>query len=275
MHTQSVITNCVHSTDDLPLMLHHHNSHEVVYVRSGRATFVINNKPYSVGANTLVFINSFEDHTVTITEYPYSRYFMLFTSEQLNQMVHSPQLKSFIVRHDNSFSHTMSIDPYKDEIDYIFKQIHHEFYHNHLFSTNYISSYFQQLLILCHRSNDLNKDAQMNALNPAVFKLQSYIDENYTENLSVSKICADYYLSESYLSHAFKTWTGLSPQQYITASRLAFAKQLLSTTTDSVTEISNQCGFSSVHYFIQVFKKDTKQTPKQFRNALSKQPLYF
>jgi two-component system response regulator YesN len=73
------------------------------------------------------------------------------------------------------------------------------------------------------------------------------------------------HLSEQYLSRLFKQETGCTITQYITVRRLEKAKQYLSYSHKTVTEISEKCGFSDPNYFARVFKKYEGTTPTQYQ----------
>ena len=64
----------------------------------------------------------------------------------------------------------------------------------------------------------------------------------------------------------FKNYTGLAPAQYISQLKIQKAKELLSVTNKTVKEIAFDLGFESVDYFSTQFRKQTNQTPTQFRN---------
>ncbi len=81
----------------------------------------------------------------------------------------------------------------------------------------------------------------------------------------------DFYLSPSYVSHAFRDRTGYSPKQYLVLCRLFYARELLLTTTQSVSQIAVRCGFGEVNNFIRTFRKHTDTTPAKYRrNANNK-----
>ena len=54
----------------------------------------------------------------------------------------------------------------------------------------------------------------------------------------------------------FGEWTGLQPpKQYILLSRIALARELLTTTDYDVADVAGRCGFGDVSNFIRYFKK--------------------
>lgn len=93
----------------------------------------------------------------------------------------------------------------------------------------------------------------------------NYINEHYTEDISIntlSKLC-DY--SEYHFMRFFKKHTGLTCVQYINNYRLEKAAILLSSSTIPIMDISLEIGFENLSYFNKLFKRKYNLTPKQFR----------
>jgi AraC-like DNA-binding protein len=74
-------------------------------------------------------------------------------------------------------------------------------------------------------------------------------------------------VSPNYLSGLLKTLTGLNTQQHIHEKLIALAKQKLSTTDLTVSEIAYELGFQHLQSFSKLFKKKTRQAPLEFRRA--------
>ncbi|MCT4660627.1 MAG: AraC family transcriptional regulator [Tissierellales bacterium] len=90
-----------------------------------------------------------------------------------------------------------------------------------------------------------------------------YIRKHLHEPISIEKLSDMLGMSCSNFSHNFKKNYGMSPQKYINESKLKLATELLK--DRSVTEVSFELGFESMSYFIKLFKKKYKLTPKQFQ----------
>ena len=75
------------------------------------------------------------------------------------------------------------------------------------------------------------------------------------------------FLSVSRFEHVFREITGVSPNKYLMNLRINKAKEFLAETDMSVADISTLLGFSSLSYFIRIFKKHTGATPLNFRNG--------
>lgn len=92
------------------------------------------------------------------------------------------------------------------------------------------------------------------------------INSDCTSTISVDAYAKMCNLSTSYFTHLFTKVTGFSPMEYKQLQRIGVAKNLLSTTTMSVKEISNIVGFKDPLYFGRCFKQSTGQTPTGYRN---------
>ncbi|NCC76722.1 MAG: helix-turn-helix domain-containing protein [Clostridia bacterium] len=86
----------------------------------------------------------------------------------------------------------------------------------------------------------------------------------------MSKICR---LSPSYFSKMFSSEQGQSYTDFLTALKITWAKELLENTDQSITQISENLGFSDEGYFIKKFKKAEGVTPLVYRKYCRKQSI--
>lgn len=94
----------------------------------------------------------------------------------------------------------------------------------------------------------------------------SSINSDCTSKTGVDDYAKMCNLSTSYFTHLFTKVTGFSPMEYKQLQKMSVAKNLLSTTTMSIKEISNIVGFKDPLYFGRCFKQSTGQTPSGYRN---------
>lgn len=96
---------------------------------------------------------------------------------------------------------------------------------------------------------------------------KKYICKNIgSYELSNESVAEHLGISEVYFRKLFKK-NNITPKQFILDMRLDMAKQLISQTNESVTNISEQCGFSNVYHFCRIFKEKTGYTPLNYRNT--------
>ena len=99
-----------------------------------------------------------------------------------------------------------------------------------------------------------------------VSDIQEYIDSHYHEDITLDGLAQHFSINKYYLQKIFKQHIGLSPNEYLTRSRLAVAKQLLRTTGDPMIRIAEEVGYTA-SYFDNVFKKYEGITPRAYRQS--------
>ncbi|MEN0005597.1 MAG: AraC family transcriptional regulator [Bacteroidota bacterium] len=93
-----------------------------------------------------------------------------------------------------------------------------------------------------------------------------YIRQNLDQNLTIKSLSQKVYMSESNFHRVFKNELNISPIDFINNERLKLASSLLQNPKNKVKDIYMRCGFNSLSYFIRVFKKKEKVTPKEYQN---------
>lgn len=96
-------------------------------------------------------------------------------------------------------------------------------------------------------------------------RIDNYITEHLEENITVSMLCSSFNISRTRLYTLCSQYLPCGIASYIKNKRLTKAKELLSSTDLSVTEISRIVGFSDYNYFLKSFKKHFGQSTKSVR----------
>jgi AraC-like DNA-binding protein len=95
-----------------------------------------------------------------------------------------------------------------------------------------------------------------------------YIEAHLGESLTLKRLADHIGYNPCYLSHLFKTQTGMTIFENITQKRMERAKHLISMGF-SVTEAAAQCGYADVHHFSAAFKRLFGVSPSMFRGVIS------
>lgn len=104
-------------------------------------------------------------------------------------------------------------------------------------------------------------------------RIKAYLDEHYSEPLSLGQISGALNISPSYLSHIFKQEYGEAPMQYLYKRRIGEAQTMLIDTRMPIAEIAEQLNYGSVNHFNAVFKKYVGMTPGQYRKSFQTMDL--
>ena len=93
----------------------------------------------------------------------------------------------------------------------------------------------------------------------------SYMEKNFKDKLTLQSIASSVFLSPVYFHNKFTSAVGITPHEYLESYRIKQAKNLLITSSKSISLISEECGFSSLSYFNIIFKKREGLSPNAFR----------
>ncbi|HDO1358896.1 TPA: XylR family transcriptional regulator [Aeromonas veronii] len=100
---------------------------------------------------------------------------------------------------------------------------------------------------------------------PSVIQAMHYIRNYACSGIKVEQVLDSVGISRSNLEKRFKEEVGKTIHAVIHTEKLEKASNLLVTTSLSINEISHVCGYPSLQYFYSVFKKEYKETPKEYR----------
>jgi len=101
-------------------------------------------------------------------------------------------------------------------------------------------------------------------------RIDDFVRANLGEDISLDDLSAIGELSKRHFVRAFQESMGTSPYNYVLMLRIEEAKQRLSRTAASITEIALATGFGQAQHFSTSFRKATGETPSSFRQrALS------
>lgn len=104
---------------------------------------------------------------------------------------------------------------------------------------------------------------------PAVIQAMHYIRNHACKGIKVDQVLDAVGISRSNLEKRFKEEVGETIHAVIHAEKLEKARSLLISTSLSIHEISQMCGYPSLQYFYSVFKKEYDTTPKEYRDRYS------
>ena len=165
----------------------------------------------------------------------------------------------------------------EDKITAIMKNIEQE-YHSNIdnFSQNVIIAQLELLLTYAdryyHRQFITRKITNHKILNEFEVVLSEYFVIDYLASNgipSVQLIADKLNISANYLSRLLQLLTGQSTKQFIQDKLIEIAKEKLSTTDLSVSQIAYDLGFEYPQSFSKLFKAKTNQSPLAFRHSFN------
>ena len=98
-----------------------------------------------------------------------------------------------------------------------------------------------------------------------ILRMIEYLRKNYGDKFSLSDMASAQNVSRGECCRFFKKMMGMTISEYLLEYRLAKSTELLTNTSDSITEIAHAVGFCSASNFSALFKEKTGHTPSQYR----------
>lgn len=104
---------------------------------------------------------------------------------------------------------------------------------------------------------------------PALIQVMKALKEDYQHTWTLDEMAALLDISKFQFAHLFKEKIGVSPYSWLQLYRLVRSQDLLIHTEQTITEIANSCGFSSVGIYNNLFKRIYGFPPSFFRHRYS------
>lgn len=99
----------------------------------------------------------------------------------------------------------------------------------------------------------------------AMNRVELYIRSQHADDITLDKIANLFYMNKYYLAHAFKKQYGISPIKYLNKVRCEDARDLLKTTSLSISQIATSVGFYTISHFCSLYRRFFNETPQETR----------
>lgn len=95
-----------------------------------------------------------------------------------------------------------------------------------------------------------------------------YLEQNLRSRITLDDVCHSNLLGRSYLQKVFREKSGGGVMEYFGKMKLEAAKREIRDGTCNFTEIANDLGYTSIHYFSRHFKKVNGMTPTEYASSV-------
>lgn len=247
--------------------IHWHYATEIIYVLKGTLMVYINSVKYEIHEGQMEIINVDEVHHI-------------FSNDSDNKVLIFHIDPNFFEKYyadiENMFFYTNSSTPssqvsdeYEDLRTYLARILCEAVQKQEGYDKEVESLLVDLLYHLINNFNylivekeELKEDVNLFQRYHTIYK---YISNNYNNNITLQDIAEKAFLSPQYLSHEIKYATGYSFTDLINLTRVEESVKLLLGTDKTISEISEEVGFSHTRYYNKNFKLQYKITPLQFR----------
>ena len=256
--------------DDYPkeVALHHHDFYEVYFFLSGSVQYNIENRSYLLTSGDVLLISPMELHQPMFgAEHKVYERIVLWVDKQFLESFSLPG-QSFTHCFDTTRpGHTNLLRPEgvaRQFLEFLLTQLLAEQDSTDRYQEISSMSYLAQILIALNRlAAQSPRQESVPVSSSAVYNVLGYINEHYSEDLTLDKLAAQFFISKYHLSREFQRLVGTSVHRYIVQKRLVMAKQMLSEGKPS-SEVYQHCGFGDYSNFDRAFKAEYQISPKDY-----------
>ncbi|MCU6708419.1 AraC family transcriptional regulator [Paenibacillus sp. J5C_2022] len=232
------------------------------------------------GKEAIIHYRNLPSGGVSLNQYP------LESVNRMSEQLKTGDLQGLSEELERTFSLIIAADSFSPDLIhavssnlmYAFVKVILEFryeigdiFHEDLFITLYSLEDLKDkevyILNVCERIIAYRNKKEASTGNKTLRLIMDYIHQHFDTDLSLTMLADELKMNATYLSTLIKNELGIGFLDYVNDLRINKAVILLKETSLTVQEISEQCGYLTVHSFIRNFKKKHSHTPSEYRHV--------
>lgn len=258
--------------------IHTHEFVELVYIYSGSVKHSIGNEVYEVKEGDLLFIDMGQTHSfydskdicyVNILLKPEFVSDELINSTNIFEVFTLAAFDDF----DGKIEKSVRVVSFSGieliKVRNLIDDLVCEFSEKRPGYRSAMRGYINVLFAYAIRAIDSAPD-ELRYMNGAAGEILTYIENNFSEKITLRDLAARCFYTPTYFSRVFKQCYGMSFKSYVKNKRIEKATEYLLTTDFSVEKVIELVGYSDRSLFFKHFKEVTGKTPCGFRTQKQK-----
>ena len=246
--------------------MHFHDGYELLYIANGGGFCFVEGEKYEFASGDMIIINPNELHSIEM--YAKSeRWFISFLPSYLSEFIDAQYNPSLHLQFRKiGTQNCISAEIVKEfGLDIGMKNIKNLYFSKHPGKETLIKA---NLLVILDGIDQIIKKDTSKSSQRKLTEIISYINNHFTENITVESLANHFFCSKSQLSHMFSKSMGIPLKNYITHKRIIYAKELMAT-DKKLVDIAYEVGFNDYSAFCRAFKNTLHLTPFQYRKRMN------
>ena len=263
------IEDVYRATNGAPDVPHRHDYYTIVFVEKGEGTHFVDFTEYKIENQTIYFIQPGQMHQVILTAEPVG-WVITFTEQFLiANSISEKMINDIYLFNDYGQSPPLPIND-RDLPVYrsLIEQMNYFASSLESYTLEAVGSLVKLFLIQSNNHCSLHKSDNTQLLETSNHLLRSFkqsLNKRYAQAHMVSDYADELAVTADYLNKTVKNLTGKSAKDHIQTKLIIEAKRSLLFSKISGKELAYELGFEESAHFNNFFKKNTGQTPTEFR----------
>lgn len=245
---------------------HKHDFYLILFVEKGSGIHTIDFVQYSIKPKSIFLMTPGQVHSWTLSA-DIQGWVIFFTREFYEMHLSQNSLLEFPFYH--SLISTPLIRPTKiDAFKFAVSQLYDQYKRADTPNSRILRAYLEIFLLEAARHHDDTRHITTHSQIYKIRKLEQLIDENFRK----LKQPADYgelmNLAPAYLNSICKHTLGKTLSELIQERLMLEAKRMFAYSDMNVSEVADVLNFNDASYFVRWFRKQTGNTPEEFRRGI-------
>lgn len=258
----AIIEHAGYYKDPMYGVSHIHTSCEIMCVVEGKVSVTIDSREIHLSGGHCLLIKSRCHHSAkAAANVDYKRYILMINPWELRKQLVRPDLFTMLTDTGKSgFIHIDNAEKLYSEFEKMSEMFANggNLYAELGAALNVLSEFYET--IRPRESSSGERSAKRIS-----DKVRFYIEQNYADSIKISQLAEDSFISEGYLSHAFKAETGMSPRKYLSHIRCTRAYELICHTSVKFADIAGNTGFCCANDMSRKIREYYGKTPTEIR----------
>ena len=256
------------------IAVHWHEEIEVIIVIDGSCNYRIDLDSFIINKGDILIVGPQKLHSFSlIKDNTMTWISFVFNMDMLKSSTTDGALLKYIspiLNHEHELpTFIKGTSPCYNTIFNLIENILYCYYEKDIAYELELKSFLFHFFALLYKNNLIEQQINKSLLTvntmDKIKSVLNYINEHYTEDISINTLANICDYSEYHFMRFFKKHIGLTCIQYINNYRLEKASILLTTSNNAIMDISLEVGFDNLSYFKKLFKRKYNLTPKEFR----------
>lgn len=244
---------------------------DITFITGGSGRFSLDNRSYELVEGDVLFSKPGEIRSWDTMPIPHG-YALIFEEEFLLSFFNDPSFLQNLsyFRRERPSAH-LNIGCMQARIDSLLQSIRDEINNEQSKDKHILRALLYEMLMLLNRAYTTGQTPLPSPVhNRYIDDFLLLADRHFKTRHDTTYYAGQLCITPNYLNEIVRNSIGMTPKRYLQNKIIQEAKRLLSYTTLSVAEITDELNFESPSYLIRLFRQETGLTPLQYRRQTNR-----